>query len=102
MRDKEMVRRFGVGNGEWGSVVFDQLKALAVGDKTIVLAVQPETVDESCFETCLGRMRWRQVRAGVKESRAEPGEGGRQAASRISPGTCCRSSYESRVRAIKL
>ena len=96
------VRRFCVVNGEWGSVVFDQLKALAVGDKTIVLAVQPETVDESCFETCLGRMRWRQVRAGVKESRAEPGEGGRQTASRISPGTCCRSSYESRVRAIKL
>ena len=97
-----MVRRFGVGNGEWGSVVFDQLKALAVGDKTMVLAVQPKTDYESYLKTCLGRMRWRQARAGVKESRAEPGEGGRQTSSRISPGTCCRSSYESRVRAIKL
>ncbi len=90
-----MVRRFYVGNGEWGSVVFDQLKTLAVGGKTNVLAVQPETVYESYLKTCLGRMRWRYVHAGVKESRAESGEGGRQAASRISPGTCCKSSYES-------
>ena len=58
MRDKLMVRRFGVGNGEWGSVVFDQLKALAVGGKTIVLVVQSETVNKSYFKTCLGCMRW--------------------------------------------
>ena len=56
-----MVRRFYVGNGEWGSVVFDQLKTLAVGGKMNVLVVQPETVDESYFKTCIGRMRWRQV-----------------------------------------
>ena len=58
MRDKEMVRRFCVGNGEWGSVVFDQLKALAVGGKTFVLVVQSETVNKSYFKTCLGCMRW--------------------------------------------
>ena len=57
MRDKEMVRRFGVGNGEWGSVVFDQLKALAVGSKTFVLVVESETVNKSYFKTCLGCTR---------------------------------------------
>ena len=58
MRDKEMVRRFCVGNGEWGSVVFDQLKALAVGGKTFVLVVESETVNKSYFRTRLGCMRW--------------------------------------------
>ena len=58
MRDKEMVRRFGVGNGEWGSVVFDQLKALAFGSKTFVLVVESETVNKSYFRTSLGCMRW--------------------------------------------
>ena len=57
MRDKEMVRRFCVGNGEWGSVVFDQLKALAVGGKTFVLVVESETVNKSYFRTRLGCMR---------------------------------------------
>ena len=54
-------------------MVFDRLNVLAVGSNINVLLIQPETVDESYFKTYLGGMRWRQVRAGVKESWAEPG-----------------------------
>ena len=55
-------------------MVFDRLNVLTIGSNIIVLLIQFETIDESCFKTCLGRMRWRQVRAGVKESWAEPGK----------------------------